>query len=181
MLTLKNKEKTKSWKFLKNFDIYAKPITMTYRGKEKFRSMFGGIISVIILMVIVFIFSYKMKEMVNRTKTQVKKNTLIKASNSYSPPENLMSKNITIAFMLSNYYGEGALDEPQYGKFSLLQKIVTMKENQTDGTTYRDFNVKPIPFSKCEIGKNFFYPDKVEIKDFQIENFYCPDTKELII
>ena len=120
MLTLKNKQTKKSWGFLKNLDIYAKPITMTYRGKDKFRSIFGGIISAIILMVIIFIFSYKMKEMVDRTKSQVKKNTLIKASNSYSPPEDLMSKNITIAFMLSNYYGEGALDEPRYGKFSLL-------------------------------------------------------------
>jgi hypothetical protein len=56
-----------------------------------------------------------------------------------------------------------------------------MKENDTDGTTYRDFNIKPIPFSKCVIGKNFLYPDNKEIKDFKIENFYCPDTKELII
>jgi len=181
MLTLKNKEKKKTWGFLKNLDIYAKPITMTYRGKEKFRSRFGGIISLIILMVITFIFAYKMKEMVNRTKSQVKKNTLIKASNSYSPPENLVSKNITIAFMLSNFYGEGALDEPKFGKFSLLQKIVTMKKNETDGTTYRDFDVKPIPFSKCVIGKNFIYTDREEIKDFAIENFYCPDTDKLII
>jgi hypothetical protein len=45
---------------------------------------------------------------------------LIKSSNSYSPPENLAAKNITIAFMLSNFYGEGALDEPRFGKFSLV-------------------------------------------------------------
>jgi hypothetical protein len=50
----------------------------------------------------------------------VKKNTLIKASNAYSPPENLAAKNITIAFQLSNFYGEGALDEPKYGRFSLV-------------------------------------------------------------
>jgi hypothetical protein len=56
-----------------------------------------------------------------------------------------------------------------------------MKVNETDGTTYRNFDVKPIPFSKCVIGKNFLYPDAEEIKDFKIENFYCPDTKELII
>ncbi len=68
--------------------------------------------------------------------------------------------------MLSNFYGEGALDEPKYGKFSLLQKIVTMRKNDTDGTTKRDFDIKPIPFSKCAIGKNFMYPDVNEIKDF---------------
>jgi hypothetical protein len=56
-----------------------------------------------------------------------------------------------------------------------------MKKNETDGTTNRDFDVKPIPFSKCVIGKNFNYHDKEEIKDFAIENFYCPDTDKLII
>ena len=121
MLQQKVKEKKKRWGFVKNFDIYAKPITMTYRGKEKFRSKFGGIISLIILMAIILIFSYKMREMINRSKSQVKKNTLIKASNSYSPPENLMDKNITIAFMLSNFYGEGAMDDPIYGRISMVQ------------------------------------------------------------
>jgi hypothetical protein len=46
-----------------------------------------------------------------------------------------------MAFQLSNFYGEGAKDEPKYGKFKLVQKIVTMKKNETDGTTYRDFDV----------------------------------------
>ena len=48
----------------------------------------------------------------------------------------------------------------------MVQKIITMKKNETDGTTYRDFDVQAIPFSKCEIGKNFIYPDVKEIKDF---------------
>ena len=164
MLTFKPKEKKrKFWGFLKNLDIYAKPITMTYKGNEKFRSKFGGFISMMILLVITFIFSYKMSEMIKRSKTQVKKNTLVFASNEYIAPESLSSKNITVAFMLSNFFGQGAIDEPQYGKFSLVQKIVTMKKNDSDGTTYRDYYVKQIPFSKCIIGKNFLYPDKNEI------------------
>ena len=78
MLSFKAKEQNKKhWRFLKNLDIYAKPITMTYKGNEKFRSKFGGFISLMILLFIVFIFSYKMKEMVDRTKTQVKKNTIV--------------------------------------------------------------------------------------------------------
>ena len=56
-----------------------------------------------------------------------------------------------------------------------------MKKNETDGTTYRDFDVKPIHFSKCEIGKNFIYPNVKEIEDFHIETFYCPNTEKLII
>jgi len=51
------------------FDIYAKPITMTYRGKEKFRSVFGGLISLIILLFIASIFGYKLRDMINRSLT----------------------------------------------------------------------------------------------------------------
>ena len=39
MLEQKTKKSPKRWRFLKSFDIYAKPITMTYRGKEKFRNI----------------------------------------------------------------------------------------------------------------------------------------------
>jgi hypothetical protein len=49
----------------------------------------------------------------------VKKNTLIDASNSYSPPENLVAKNNSIAFMLSNFFGEGNIDDPRFGKLTL--------------------------------------------------------------
>jgi hypothetical protein len=70
MLSFKAKEKKKNyWSFLKNLDIYAKPISMTYKGNEKFRSKFGGLISLMILLVIIFIFSYKMSEMIRRSKT----------------------------------------------------------------------------------------------------------------
>ena len=98
MLEHKAKQNQKRWKFLKGFDIYAKPITLTYRGKEKFRSIFGGLISVVVIGFIISIFGYKLRDMINRNNAQVKKNTLIKASNAYSPPENLADRNITIAF-----------------------------------------------------------------------------------
>ena len=67
MLSQKVKENKSKWSFFKNLDIYAKPITMKYRGKEKFRSKFGGFISLAILVFIILIFSYKLRVMVNRT------------------------------------------------------------------------------------------------------------------
>jgi len=55
--------------FFKMFDIYAKPITMTYRGREKFRSVFGGMISLLIVAFIFCIFGYKVRDMINRSQT----------------------------------------------------------------------------------------------------------------
>ena len=57
------------WGCLKTFDIYAKPITMTYKGKEKFRSKFGGLVSLILLLFIISIFAYKFRDMINRNQT----------------------------------------------------------------------------------------------------------------
>lgn len=92
---------------------------MTYKGKEKFRSLFGGLISLGLLLFIVSIFFYKLKDMIQRNLTSIKKNTLVSISNSYSPPENLSDKNITIAFKLQNFWGDKRLDDPHYGSFIL--------------------------------------------------------------
>jgi len=39
---------------------------MSYRGKDKFKSTFGGIISLALLIFIVCIFGYKLRDMVLR-------------------------------------------------------------------------------------------------------------------
>lgn len=54
-------------------------------------------------------------------------------------------------------------------------------KNATDGSVYRNYEVYPINYSKCETGRNIFYPNRDEIENFGIENFYCPDTDSLII
>ena len=54
-------------RFLKAFDIYAKPIQMAYKGKDKFRSTFGGVISVALLLFIISIFIYRLRDMVLRS------------------------------------------------------------------------------------------------------------------
>ena len=91
-------------KLLKGIDIFAKPIQLTYRGKEKFRSTFGGVLSLVLLLFLVSIFVLDFRDMILRNKTQNKKNTLVNISNSYTPPEVISDQNISFAFKLSNYY-----------------------------------------------------------------------------
>lgn len=106
---------------------------------------------------------------------------MINISNSYTPPENLSAKNFTIAFMLSNFYGEGSFDDPYYGHLELQQFEIFIRQNKTDGTTYREFTNYDIPFSKCKLGQNFFYHHEEEIKDYGLQDFYCPDWNNLTI
>jgi hypothetical protein len=148
---------------------------MTYRGRETFTSALGGFVSIAVVITLLTMFGYRVRDLFQRNQTQIKKNTLISISNSYTPPEDISAKNITIAFMLSNFFGEGAIDEPKYGYFKLIQFTTTLSP------TGRVFNTQEIPYSKCEFGRNFFYPDEVEVKDYFIENYYCPDWQNLTL
>lgn len=71
--------------------------------------------------------------------------------------------------MLSDFYATQSYDDPYYGNIVLRQKTLTIKTNETDGSMYRDIQHLPIPFSKCEIGRNIFYDKADEIKQYGIE------------
>ena len=111
--------KSKLLAWLESLDLYGRPVTLSFRGKDKFRTLFGGIVSFLLLSLILSVFIYKLMDMLQRSQTQIKKNTLVSISNSYTQPEVISEKNITIAFMLSDFYGDGSFDDPKYGKFVL--------------------------------------------------------------
>lgn len=104
---------------LKAIDIYAKPIQLTYQGKEKFRSSCGGFLSLCVILFIVSVFAYNLRDLINRSKTQIKKNTIVSQTNSYSPPENLSARNITVAFKLSDFWASQTINDPSYGTLIL--------------------------------------------------------------
>jgi len=54
-------------------------------------------------------------------------------------------------------------------------------KNETDGTANRVFNTYIIPYSRCEIGKNFFYENSQELELYSISSYYCPDWNNLTI
>ena len=123
---------------------------------------------------------YKIRDMLLKNLSVVKKNTLVNISNSYTPPEDISSKNISLAFMMSDFYAENSFNEPYYGSLSLRQEEIYIRTNE-DGTTYRDFITKTVPISKCELGKNFFYQNEAEIAKYNLHMFYCPDWTNLTL
>jgi hypothetical protein len=105
--------------FLKGIDIYAKPIQLTYMGRDKFSSICGGFLSLAVMIFFVSAFVYSTRDLILRNQTQIQKNTIVSISNSYSPPENISKKNITFAFMLSDFYATKSYDDPYYGRIRL--------------------------------------------------------------
>lgn len=48
-------EKSMDFKFLKRLDIFGLPVSINYKGKRYFRSKFGGILSLITIIVVLIV------------------------------------------------------------------------------------------------------------------------------
>lgn len=93
---------------------------MTFKGRQKFKTTFGGAISLIVILVVFGIGLYKGKDIITLSRTQIKKNTVVTASSSYPPSENLGSKNITIAFFVADKNGEKDLYDPRMARLVMI-------------------------------------------------------------
>lgn len=67
---VKNKRHTiigKNLNFLKRIDIFARPVQLTFGGKEKFSSKFGGLLSIVIISLLITLFAYNLRALTNRS------------------------------------------------------------------------------------------------------------------
>ena len=100
---------------MKGIDIYAKPVQLTYQGEDKFSSSCGGFLSMSVMVFIISAATYSLRDLVLRNQTQIQMNSIVEQSNSFVPAEVISEKNITFAFMLSDFYATKTYDDPYYG------------------------------------------------------------------
>lgn len=79
-----------------------------------------------VIMFLLSLFVYNILDLIHRTKTEVKKNTLVTASNSFTPPEDISAKGIQIAFKTSDFYATRSINDPYYGTLILQDFLVTI-------------------------------------------------------
>jgi hypothetical protein len=65
-MTKKNK---KISNFLKSIDIYAKPVQLTYEGKDTFSSPCGGFLSLSVMIFIISATAYSLRDLILRNQT----------------------------------------------------------------------------------------------------------------
>lgn len=51
--------------FIRSFDIYGRTITFTYKGEERYSTILGGIISVIVSLMSIIYFGLLVKQLIN--------------------------------------------------------------------------------------------------------------------
>jgi hypothetical protein len=58
-------------------DIYAKPISLTYKGRERYSTSCGGLISLFVIVFILSLFGYYSSDLMSRSNTQIRKSTIV--------------------------------------------------------------------------------------------------------
>ncbi|CAI2385440.1 unnamed protein product [Moneuplotes crassus] len=159
---------------IKGFDMYPKVITFTYKGEDEFKTLFGGIISVIIKVILVLYTYMMVRIMLGRKDTSKSVNTVVHDILNDNDPISLKGTNFSFAFKVesdtdSSFY---PIDEPNY--FSILLQKYARNEttNSIDG--------KSVSFSLCN--DRFNYRNQTEVQKLGINtNYYCPDTDDFTV
>jgi len=86
MVSRVTKVRKEFYDILKSIDYFAKPINLTYKGNDTYRTAFGGLMSTFLGIFLGVLFIYKMLDMVNRDSTKIRKDTLVSVSNTYNDP-----------------------------------------------------------------------------------------------
>ncbi len=69
VVTQKERGLTRLLKKIENMDIYGEAITLRYKGRDKFKTSIGGFLSLVIMILTVVYFLFKIHYLVDRTQT----------------------------------------------------------------------------------------------------------------
>ena len=96
---------------LRSLDMFAIPITLTFKGKDRFRSMWGGLVTTLIVLFFLAVIAFRLYDLIMLNQTQLRRSTIVASGTTVVPPVSLSSSN-TIAFMISDQYGNTSIDNP---------------------------------------------------------------------
>ena len=116
---------------------------------RKFRTAFGGLVTLIIIFAVTSMVIYKVNIMASNGATQIQKNSFVSSSNGVGPTINLKEKGMAFAFSFTDYYVTNFYNNPKYGRFEVRQGTGKLAWNETLGTYKRVNKLQIVPYSKC--------------------------------
>ncbi|CAI2384425.1 unnamed protein product [Moneuplotes crassus] len=160
---------------VKGVDMYPKTITFTFKGQEEFKTLFGGIISLIIKIVIL-LYTYQMISIMITNKNSSKNvNTTVQNILNDTDPINLTGTKFQFAVRATiDGIDFDMFNEPSYGTASITQLLVIHLR-----IFVGVINQVPVGVSRC--GNNFRYDNQQEIDYLKLSEFYCPDSRNFSV
>ena len=158
-------------KMIKNFDMFGKPIAFTYKGDEVYRSIWGGMVTVLVKFIFLLFFAVKFKRLARSDFSIAMHESMIDLDDMELEPLELMDHN----FMF-------AVTKPPANKarVKVLQQRVT-KDGVEDSS-------KEIPMVNCDTLFSRKTDDESPIStSFTGSNalasgdYLCPDTDSLVV
>jgi len=168
---------------LRRLDIFYNPVGLTYNKERFFKTTLGGTITLILGLLIMSIFSYKLKVLVNYEDSQSKMNMFVadlKADTSHMYFE---ESKLALMVSISNLYRDQFFVDKKWGSFKFFHIIREEDKDPNDPTgKIYNYTMLEIPTVICNesnpIVKNL---DKSKYSTYNLESFFCPDYPDLLL
>ncbi|CAI2382433.1 unnamed protein product [Moneuplotes crassus] len=154
-------------------DMYPRPIAFTFKGKEEFRTLFGGLISMAIQVVIVLYAYIMLKIMIERNDTSKSVNTIVSDILNDKSPVSLNTTDFSFAFDAFILDDDNFdFNNNEYFEIELLQWIKQPDTGELSSTN--------IPYERC--GTSLFqYYNQTEVQKLGIQEYLCPLSRNYIV
>ena len=148
----------KGFSYVKDFDMYGKRIAFTYKGQEEYKTLLGGIITIIVTIVMILYAQIMFRVLIGRTDTNKSTNGLIRNLVSDSESLDLSTTDFSIAFTLDNDTLDIIADQ-SYVNVDVAQYTIT--GGATGTTTNQSIGIQrcgssSFKFNDQSIGKAYY-------------------------
>lgn len=156
---------------LRGCDWFGKPVTLTYKGDDTFRTLGGGILSLSIFGFLVFYAVVLCKTMVERSDVKTTKNTIVKNLARDNTTHYPGRHGLAFAFNWLSEENESLISEKTYIDFKVIQVASTLQSNGEYKRVETELQYEP-----C--GTKFPYDDQAQVKLFGLNDYLCLKTTD---
>ena len=117
---------------IKNRDIFEKSISLTYKGNHSFKTLFGGIVSTIILILMILYGIMLFIQMVNRDNTNKSKNSIVIDPEEKAQYYHIGTNNLSFAIYLSQASDKTPFIDESYFNISITQLEYVLDDGTGD-------------------------------------------------
>lgn len=162
---------------MKDYDMYGRSITFTYKGEEEYKTYIGGFISVIILTIMAIYFYLQITTLIFKKDTSKATVSLVRDLLKDEESLSLLETDFSVAFSLINE--DGAFTSTDNFTQYLDLEVTQYYSVRNDAGTY---DTTTVDFAYTECGTDLFrYSDSYELERLGINTYMCPETMEFYL
>lgn len=166
------KQKNRLQNFIKKQDMYGVPINLTYKNDNTYKTIQGGIVTMISRMIIVAFLLLHVKDLARR-KNEIKRKAVYKDLVNDQEPYIMNTSTFDIALFV-NYYGENPeFTENPFRYIDIKFDKVKLYFDTTEETPTQKYEYTNIPTIECDDTRFPTVKDQAEVIGI-FKGYFCP-------